>query len=98
MYNKLDEYNFTIDESSVDYEQVAIDPEMLGKVFENLLACIPDEEGKPLRKSTGSFYTPRQIVNYMCEQSIREYLYNQYPDNNKYKEEIDYIIDTKDFD
>src|SRR6202035_1239517 len=60
-----------------------IDPEMLGRIFENLLAE-QNEETKSFasdRKSTGSFYTPREIVDYMVETSIIEYLQNFYPQN-----------------
>lgn len=60
-------YNFTIKEDEPLEKEVAIDPEMLGKVFENLLE-IDD------RISTGSFYTPREIVHYMCQQSLISYL------------------------
>lgn len=60
-------YNFTIAENMPDDEDVAIDPEMLGKVFENMLA--EDERGK-----TGSFYTPRGIVQFMCTEVLARYL------------------------
>ena len=55
----FDRYNFTINEDEPTEREVAIDPEMLGKVFENLL-----DSGT--RKSKGAFYTPREIVHYMC--------------------------------
>ncbi|MBU4227167.1 hypothetical protein KJ987_02845 [bacterium] len=58
-------YNFTIDENtSVDVE-LSIEPEMLGRIFENLLAEINPETGNTARKATGSYYTPRPIVEYM---------------------------------
>lgn len=63
----FDRYNFTIKEDEPLEKEVAIDPEMLGKVFENLLE-IKD------RKSTGRYYTPREIVHYMCQQSLINYL------------------------
>lgn len=67
-------YNFTIDESaSIDID-LAIDPEMLGRVFENLLAEINPETGETARKQTGSFYTPRPIVEYMVDESLIAYL------------------------
>ena len=70
----LEKYNFTIDENtSVDVE-LAVDPEMLGRIFENLLAEINPETGETARKSTGSYYTPRQIVEYMVDESLRQYL------------------------
>lgn len=63
----FDTYNFTVKEDEPLEKEVAIDPEMLGKVFENLLE-IKD------RKSTGSYYTPREIVHYMCQESLINYL------------------------
>jgi type I restriction-modification system DNA methylase subunit len=63
----FDRYNFTVNEAEPLDKEVAIDPEMLGKVFENLL------EVKE-RKSKGSFYTPREIVHYMCQESLINYL------------------------
>lgn len=66
----FDRYNFTVNEAEPLEIEVAIDPEMLGKVFENLL-----EERE--RKSKGSFYTPREIVHYMCEESLINYLDNR---------------------
>lgn len=63
----FDRYNFTIKEDEPLEKEVAIDPEMLGKIFENLLD-ITD------RKSKGAFYTPREIVHYMCQESLVNYL------------------------
>lgn len=72
--NTLEKYNFTVDENSSSNAEIAIDPEMLGRIFENLLAEQVPETGESARKATGSFYTPREIVDYMVEQSIAEYL------------------------
>lgn len=66
-------YNFTIDENTIDDQDVALDPELLGNVFENLLATYNPETKESARKSTGSFYTSREIVNYMVEKSLIEY-------------------------
>lgn len=63
-------YNFTVDENSPNDQEVSIDPEMLGKVFENTLA---EEE----RNKKGTFYTPREIVHYMVKDSICQYLHNE---------------------
>lgn len=63
----FDRYNFTMSEDEPMEREVAIDPEMLGKVFENLLE-ISD------RKSKGAFYTPREIVHYMCQETLIDYL------------------------
>lgn len=74
--NTLERYNFTIDENSSTNEELAIDPEMLGRIFENLLAEQNPETkiAASDRKVTGSYYTPREIVDFMVEQSISEYL------------------------
>jgi REP element-mobilizing transposase RayT len=66
-------YNFTIDESDPNDADVALDPELLGKVFENLLASYNPETAKTARKSTGSYYTPRPIVDYMVDESLKQY-------------------------
>jgi type I restriction-modification system DNA methylase subunit len=63
----FDRYNFTVNEAEPLEKEVAIDPEMLGKVFENLI-----EDNR--RKGLGSFYTPREIVHYMCQESLINYL------------------------
>ncbi len=63
----FDRFNFTVKEDEPLEKEVAVDPEMLGKVFENLLE-VND------RKSTGTFYTPRSVVYYMCQESIVRYL------------------------
>ena len=65
----FDRYNFTISEDEPMEKEVAIDPEMLGKVFESMLE-IKD------RKAKGAFYTPREIVHYMCQESLITYLTN----------------------
>lgn len=77
----FDTYNFTVKEDEPLEKEVAVDPEMLGKVFENLL-----EEN--LRKGKGTYYTPREIVHYMCEESIVNFLAtetNQTPEDIKNK-------------
>lgn len=70
----LSQYNFTVEENSPGDEDVALDPEMLGKVFENLLAAYNPETNSQARKATGSFYTPREIVNYMVDESLIAHL------------------------
>ncbi|NIK73951.1 type I restriction-modification system DNA methylase subunit [Thermonema lapsum] len=76
-FEQLEQYNFTIDEnSSVDVE-VSVDPEMLGRIFENLLAEIDPESGETARKATGSYYTPREIVDYMATESLVHYLHSK---------------------
>ena len=69
----LNRYKFTIAENTPIEEEVALDPELLGKVFENLLAAYNPETQTTARKLTGSFYTPREIVNYMTDESLISY-------------------------
>ncbi len=76
-FEVLETYNFTIDENTSFDEELSIDPEMLGRIFENLLAEINPETGESARKSTGSYYTPRVIVDYMVDESLLLYLKNQ---------------------
>ena len=66
----FDRYKFTVAENTPIEEEVALDPELLGKVFENLLAAYNPETGATARKQTGSFYTPREIVNYMVDEAL----------------------------
>jgi hypothetical protein len=73
-FSLLERYNFTITENSSIDVDVAVDPEMLGRIFENLLAEVVPETGETARKATGSYYTPRAIVDYMVEQSLKQYL------------------------
>ena len=70
----MESYKFTITENTPIEEDVALDPELLGKVFENLLASYNPETKTTARKQTGSFYTPREIVNYMVDESLIAYL------------------------
>lgn len=75
-------YKFTIAENTPFEEDVALDPELLGQVFENLLAAYNPETQTTARKQTGSFYTPREIVNYMVDESLIAYLKNQLLNEN----------------
>ncbi|MEB2330561.1 MAG: N-6 DNA methylase [Ignavibacteriaceae bacterium] len=70
----LNSFKFTVAENTPIEEEIALDPELLGKVFENLLASYNPETKTTARKQTGSFYTPREIVNYMVDESLIEYL------------------------
>jgi adenine-specific DNA-methyltransferase len=67
-------YKFTIAESTPVEQEIALDPELLGNVFENLLASFNPETGTNARRQTGSFYTPRPIVDYMVDESLKAYL------------------------
>lgn len=73
LFDFLDSYNFTIDENDTDDAEIGIDPEMLGRIFENLLED---------NKDKGAFYTPKEIVDYMCRESIIAYLQNGIPERS----------------
>ena len=76
------QYNFTIDENDPDDSEVGIDPEMLGHIFENLLED---------NKDKGAFYTPKEIVQYMCRQSVIQYLKTHEP-SDQYADAIEQLI------
>jgi hypothetical protein len=84
IFDIFDRYNFTVKEDEPLEKEVAVDPEMLGKVFENLLE-VKD------RKSKGTFYTPREIVHYMCRQSLTHYLVTELKGEVN-KEDIEKLI------
>lgn len=77
-------YNFTIDENDPDDSEVGIDPEMLGHIFENLLED---------NKDKGAFYTPKEIVQYMCRQSVIQYL-KTHESDEQYTEPIEQLINN----
>ncbi len=84
----LNAYNFTVDENTPLDEEVALDPELLGKVFENLLASYNPETATTARKATGSYYTPREIVDYMVTESLKYYFKTKF-ENTFPPEELD---------
>lgn len=79
----FDRYNFTMNEDEPLEKEVAVDPEMLGKIFENMLD-VKD------RKSKGAFYTPREIVHYMCQESLINYIVNTV--GTPYEDTKDFIL------
>lgn len=81
------QYNFTIDENDPDDHEIGIDPEMLGHIFENLLED---------NKDKGAYYTPKAIVQYMCQQSLICYLQGKLPDDPAAHAEIERLIRRKD--
>ena len=81
----LSQYNFTIDENDPNDAEVGVDPEMLGRIFENLLED---------NKDKGAFYTPKEIVQYMCRESLIAYL--QTDQNEEDKETIRKFVTTHD--
>ena len=90
----LHQYQFTVEESTPLDMDVALDPELLGKVFENLLATYNPETKTVARKSTGSYYTPREIVSYMVDESIKAYLKTAMPSAHS-KKNIDELFKGK---
>lgn len=74
LFEFFDQYNFTVFEDSPGEHTVAVDPEMLGHIFENLLED---------NKDKGAFYTPKEIVHYMTQESLIEYLHTQLPDADR---------------
>lgn len=84
LFQFFSEYNFTIDENDPNDSEVGIDPEMLGHIFENLLED---------NKDKGAFYTPKEIVHYMCRQSVIQYLKTHEPDE-QYAEPIEQLINN----
>jgi adenine-specific DNA-methyltransferase len=89
LINIFESYKFTITENTPIEEDIALDPELLGKVFENLLASYNPETQTTARKQTGSFYTPREIVNYMVDESLIAYLKNTVKKWDMPEEELD---------
>ncbi|MDP3443563.1 MAG: Eco57I restriction-modification methylase domain-containing protein, partial [Ignavibacteria bacterium] len=82
--NILNHYKFTIEENTPIEEEIALDPELLGKVFENLLAAINPQTGTTVRKATGSYYTPREIVDYMVTESLSLFLKSKIESDTKH--------------
>ena len=89
-------YKFTIVENTPIDQEIALDPELLGKVFENLLASYNEETRTTARKQTGSFYTPRPIVAYMVDESLKAHFTQKVeqtilsaPSLNAYNPEVD---------
>ena len=74
LIHTFNHYKFTITENTPLDQEVALDPELSGKVFENLLAAYNPETATTARKQTGSFYTPREIVDYMVDEALIAYL------------------------
>ena len=91
----LKRYSFTIEENTPYDQEVSLDPELLGKVFENLLAAYNPETKTSARKQTGSFYTPREIVQYMVNESLVAHLKRICGEEgeSKYRALLDYATD-----
>ena len=93
----LEHYKFTVEENTPIEQDVALDPELLGKVFENLLAAYNPETGATVRKQTGSYYTPRAIVDYMVEETLVATLAQQVSptegDAELWEDQLRYLLD-----
>lgn len=92
----LKKYKFTVAENTPIEEDVALDPELLGKVFENLLAQYNPETKDSARKESGSFYTPREVVNYMVDESLIAYLKNKLEWSAEEEEKLRQLFDNGD--
>lgn len=76
LFEILGRYKFTVEENTPLEQDIALDPELLGHVFENLTAAYNEDTRTTARKATGSFYTPREIVSYMVDEALSVYLRN----------------------
>jgi len=94
----LNSYKFTIDENTPLEEEVALDPELLGKVFENLLASYNPDTRNTARKQSGSFYTPREVVDYMVDEALIAYFARHLPDADKREERLHRLLSHADTD
>lgn len=88
LVNILDDYNFTIDESTPIDKEISLDPELLGHIFENLLASYNPETATTARKATGSYYTPRSIVEFMTEESLKQHFFESLENNSSNRKEL----------
>jgi tRNA1(Val) A37 N6-methylase TrmN6 len=92
----LKSYKFTVAENTPIEEEIALDPELLGKIFENLLASYNPETEITARKQMGAFYTPREIVNYMVDEALTSYLKNYIIRQYEKKELVEKEDDNED--
>ena len=83
-------YKFTVEENTPVDQEVALDPELLGQVFENLLGVYNPESETAARKTTGSYYTPRRIVDYMVNEALIAYFLQKV---KPYDDDRDYLED-----
>ncbi len=88
----LNGYKFTIDENTPLDEEVALDPELLGKVFENLLASYNPDTRSTARKQSGSFYTPREVVDYMVDEALIAYFARHLPETEELEGKLRHLL------
>ncbi|MFA7598318.1 MAG: TaqI-like C-terminal specificity domain-containing protein [Candidatus Cloacimonas sp.] len=98
LFKLFELYNFTIDENTPVDIDISVDPEMLGRIFENLLAEINPETEDTARKSSGSFYTPREIVEFMVDESLLEHILSKFDDRDKYEPKLRKLLDYSEDD
>ena len=100
MITLFNRYKFTVEENTPAEQEVALDPELLGKVFENLLAAYNPETRESARKQTGSYYTPRAVVDYMVDEALVAFLTEKArPDDGDrdfWQERLRYLLDYED--
>ena len=100
LFPLLNRYKFTVEENTPIEQEVALDPELLGRVFENLLAAYNPETRDTARKQTGSYYTPRAVVNYMVDEalvaSLAEKAIPKDGDMDYWQDRLRYLLDYKD--
>ncbi len=93
-------YKFTVEENTPAEQEVALDPELMGRVFESLLAKITPETRQTVRRQTGSYYTPRPVVDYMVDEALVEALAQKTPpddgDGGFWRERLRYLLDYHD--
>ena len=93
-------YKFTVEENTPAEQEVALDPELLGKVFENLLAAFNPETRETARRQTGSYYTPRAVVDYMVDEALVETLAERMPPSDGegtwLRDRLRYLLDYHD--
>lgn len=92
----LDSYKFTVDENTPLDEEVALDPELLGKVFENLLASYNEETKTTARKQSGSFYTPREVVDYMVDEALIAYFTRHLSNGDQREQDLRQLLSHAD--
>ena len=96
----FEKFKFTVEENTPTEQEVALDPELLGKVFENLLAAYNPETRETARQQTGSYYTPRAVVDYMVDEALVASLAQNCPpadsDTEFWKERLSYLMDYED--
>ncbi len=96
LFPLLHRYKFTVEENTPLHQEVALDPELLGRVFENLLATYNPETKDIARKATGSYYTPRPVVEEMVDGALAAYFLEKVPppdgNNDRLKERIEHLL------